>query len=75
MDCVFPQCCEQVPSGAQLRKGGVCLSPAGERSRRVFMLLGRRADCWVLGSSCELPISHSWERAVTAMTLIKGVMA
>lgn len=41
MDCVFPQCCEQGPSGAQLRKGGVCLSPAGERSRRVFMLLSR----------------------------------
>lgn len=47
MDCVFPQCCEQVPSGAQLRKGGVCLSPAGERSRRVFMLLGRLLGAWL----------------------------
>lgn len=75
MDCVFSQCCEQVPSGAQLKKSGLCLSPAGERNRSVFMLLGRRADCWVLGSSCELPISHSWEGAVTAVPLTRSVMA
>lgn len=71
---MFSQGCEQVLSGVQLNEGGMCLSIAGEGNRRVFMLLGRRTHCWVLGSSCELPISHSWEEN-TAVTPTRGVMA
>lgn len=50
---------EQVPFGAQL-KGGVCLS-CRRREQGVFR--DRRTHCWVLGPSCELAVSHSWEAA------------
>lgn len=50
---MFSQCCEQVLSGAG-EGWGVFVHCTGKE---------KCLCCWMLaGSSCELPISHCWER-------------